>query len=95
MGDIPPWVGIAQILGGPIGTMANLQNKKKFNNFMFGTICEKVRVSTIKLMFSSFFELSHQRLTSTLIPRLSESLDFCIMDLSRNTFTFCSLGFSV
>jgi len=44
MNEVPAWVGIVQILGGPIGSMANLQNKKKFSAFMFGTICEKVSV---------------------------------------------------
>ena len=39
---MPAWVGIAQILGGAIGNFANLKDKEKFNNFMFGTICEKV-----------------------------------------------------
>lgn len=42
MRDIPAWVGIARIIGGPIGTIAT--QKIHLNDFMFGTICEKVRV---------------------------------------------------
>ena len=42
MFSMPAWVGIAQILGGAIGNFANLKDKEKFDNFMFGTICEKV-----------------------------------------------------
>ena len=44
MRDNPAWVGIARIIGGPFGTIATLQQKIHFNDFMFGTICEKVRV---------------------------------------------------
>ena len=43
MRDIPAWVGIARILGGPIGTIATLQQKIDLNDFMFETICQKVR----------------------------------------------------
>ena len=62
MADIPAWVGIAQILGGPIGTIAAVQHKKKFNDFMFGTICEKVRVQIIYpllLTAAYFFALNY------------------------------------
>ena len=52
MADIPAWVGIAQILGGPIGNIAAVQHKKKFNDFMFGTICEKVRNEIIRILKS-------------------------------------------
>ena len=44
MRDNPAWVGIARIIGGPFGTIATLQQKIHFNDFMFGTICEKVNV---------------------------------------------------
>ena len=45
MRDIPAWVGITRILGGPIGAIATLQQKIDLNDFMFGTICQKVRAS--------------------------------------------------
>ena len=41
MRDVPAWVGITRILGGPIGAIATLQQRIDLNDFMFGTICEK------------------------------------------------------
>ena len=39
---MPRWTQIHIIIGGVIGTFADLEKKKKFFGFMFGSICEKV-----------------------------------------------------
>ena len=45
---MPAWTGINVIMGGVIGTFASIERKKKFFEFMFGTICEKVNVLLIQ-----------------------------------------------
>ena len=85
MADIPAWVGIAQILGGPIGNIAAVQHKKKFNDFMFGTICEKVRVQIIyPLLLTAAYFLCY----NSCVLFLSFKRQAHVLELTTNTILY-------